>query len=247
MSNQFFKVMPRIIGHRGACGHAPENTIASMEKALELGTNSVEIDVMLTRDDQCVICHDHNVRRCTNGEGKVRLKTLSEIQSLDAGSWFAPEFADARIPTLTEAFKRLVELGMSVNLEIKPLEGWQVPTARKVLEELNTLGEKSPPTLISSFDIEALEVVQEISPEIPRGYLTDVLPDEWERRLKAVGAVSLHMDKDFVTPEIVKSVQGAGIKLLIYTVNDAETAKPLLDWGVDAIITDYPDRLLPLL
>lgn len=242
----YFDDMPRIIAHRGASGLAPENTLAAIEIAAHHGARSVEIDVMLTADDQCVICHDHNVRRCTNGEGKVRLKTLAEIKQLDAGSWFSSEFKGQQIPTLEEAMVCISKHKMSVNLEIKPLDGWQVPTALKVAEALNKLSPKLPPMLISSFNIEALETLKTIVPDIPLGYLSDTLPHNWNSRLAAIGAASLHMDCDFITPEIITQVQSAGIKILTYTLNDPTKAQKFLDWGVDGIITDFPDRLLPL-
>ena len=243
MPANYLDVMPKIIGHRGACGHAPENTLASLKKAAELGLTSVEIDVMLTSDDACVICHDHDVRRCTNGSGKVRLKNLSELQQLDAGSKFDPEFSNQKIPTMAEAFTCLNELGMSVNLEIKPLGGWQVPTALQVGAELKKNSQSLPPLLISSFNIEALQTIKPIVPNIPLGYLTDTIPHNWQQRLADVGASSLHVDKDFVTADAVKAVQAAGYKFLVYTVNDPEHAKQLLAWNVDGIITDFPDRL----
>lgn len=246
MPANYLDVMPKIIGHRGACGHAPENTLASFQKAAELKITSVEIDVMLTSDDACVICHDHDVRRCTNGSGKVRLKSLSELQQLDAGSKFGSEFSDQKIPTMAETFAGINKFEMSVNLEIKPLEGWQVPTALAVGTELANNAQNLPSLLISSFDIEALQTIKPIVPSIPLGYLSDTIPHNWQQRLADVGAASLHVDKDFVTPDAVKAVQAAGYKFLVYTVNDPEYAKQLLAWGVDGIITDFPDRLCPL-
>lgn len=243
MTASFLASMPKIIGHRGACGHAPENTTASFEKAAELGCKSIEIDVMVTKDNKNVICHDSNVRRCTDGEGPVLLKTLQEIKTLDAGSWFSEEFKGAQIPTLEEAINSIRDCGMSLNLEIKPTPGWQVPTTEHVATELQGLDTTDVPILISSFDIEALALAGKLMPEIELGYLSDALPHEWERRLKEVGASSLHLDKDFVTQENVKAVKNAGYKYLVYTVNDADRAKQLLDWGVDGIITDFPDRM----
>lgn len=246
MRATFFETMPRIIGHRGASGLAPENTIASFEKAADIGTKSIEIDVMVTADNHCVICHDMNVRRCTDGEGPVLLKTLEQIKALDAGSWFKSEFTGEKIPTLTETIEFIHGRDMSINLEIKPTDGWQVPTARIVGQELKEKLPSDLPILLSSFNIEALMTIGDIVPHLPRGYLADTIPDEWEARLSAARADSLHCNKDFVTKEAVKAVKSAGYRFLVYTVNDPEQAKQLLSWGVDAIITDYPDRMLPL-
>jgi glycerophosphoryl diester phosphodiesterase len=245
MTPSYFDTMPRIIGHRGACGHAPENTIASFRKAAELGARSVEIDVTVTQDGQPVIHHDMNVRRCTNGSGPVLLKSLRELQSLDAGSWFGPAFAGEKIPTLAEAIDCIGSLDMSLNLEIKPCAGWQAPTAEIVGKELQNL-DPALPILLSSFDIEALMLAGDQAPHLPRGYLTEAIPPDWEHRLHAAAAASLHCHRDFVTEDLPGRVRAAGFKLLVYTVNDVEQARQFLDWGVDALITDLPDRLLTL-
>ncbi|MBE7637253.1 glycerophosphoryl diester phosphodiesterase [Sneathiella sp. P13V-1] len=243
MSSSFFDTMPRVISHRGACGHAPENTLASFKAAADLGAKSIEIDGMVTADNQVVICHDSSVNRCTNGQGAVLLKTLEEVRALDAGSKFDPKFEGEKIPTLQELIDALVEFNMSVNFEIKPTAGWQVETTLKIIEDLNKSLPDTVPLLFSSFNIEALEVAYKHAPEIERGYLTEAVPVDWERRLKAVGAASLHCHHSFATTELIKAVQDAGIRFLVYTVNNPEDGKRLLDWGVDAIITDYPDRM----
>jgi len=244
MRATFFETMPRIVGHRGACGLAPENTFASFHKAAEIGTKSIEIDVMVTADDHCVICHDMSVDRCTNGKGPVLLKSLNEIKSLDAGSWFSSEYKGEQIPTLAEAIEIVRSHEMSLNLEIKPTDGWQVPTAKLVGQELKEKLPSDLPVLLSSFNIEALVTIGDMLPHLPRGYLADTIPDEWERRLREARADSLHCSHEFVTEDAIKAVKDAGYRFLVFTVNDIERAKQLLDWGVDAIITDFPDRML---
>ncbi|MBL4906716.1 MAG: glycerophosphoryl diester phosphodiesterase [Sneathiella sp.] len=247
MIPSFFKTMPRIIGHRGARGHAPENTLASFKRAAELGTQSVEIDVSVTKDNKTVIHHDSEVDRCTDGAGPVLLKTLEEIKALDAGSWYSNDFKGETIPTMAEALGCISALNLSLNLEIKPCTGWQIPTAQIVGTELRDKNTFGLPILLSSFDIEALVAIGDMLPELPRGYLTKAIPPDWERRLYEARADSLHCQGQYVTKEIVQAVQKAGYKFLVYTVNDPDHAKQLLDWNVDAIITDYPDRLFPLL
>ena len=243
MTVKFLETMPKIIGHRGACGLAPENTLASFDAAAKSGAKSVEIDVMTTKDEQCVICHDTNLKRCTDGEGQVLLKTLEEIQALDAGSWFDASYSDQKIPTLSQALNNIRGNGMSVNLEIKPTDGWQVPTAQIVGKELGKTLPDDLPVLLSSFNIEALTTIGELLPDLPRGYLSDAIPHNWEVRLAEARASSLHCYKDYVTEDVVKAVQDAGYKFLVFTVNDPEHARQLLSWNVDAIITDFPDRM----
>src|SRR5207253_2831738 len=108
-----------VIGHRGAMGHCPENTFASFERALELGADWVELDVHLTRDGALAVIHDEKVDRTTDGHGFVRDYTLADLKKLDAGSWFGPEFAAQRIPTLDEVLLWARGRHTAVDVEIK--------------------------------------------------------------------------------------------------------------------------------
>jgi glycerophosphoryl diester phosphodiesterase len=246
-AEKLFERMPKVIGHRGACGHAPENTLASLRRAAALGTSFIEIDVTLTRDNAAIIQHDSDVRRCTNGQGPVLLKSLEEVRALDAGSWFAPEFKGERIPTLAEAIKTVQELGLGLNLEIKPTVGWQIPTAAHVAAELKDHWPEDIPLLISSFGVECLIEVRKTLPDVPLGYLTDAIPPDWDKRMAEYDCASLHCERHYVTKEHITAIRDAGYRVLVYTVNDPEEAKKLLDWGADAIITDFPDLMLPLI
>jgi glycerophosphoryl diester phosphodiesterase len=244
MNSSILDQLPRVIGHRGASGHAPENTLSSIRMAADMDAKFIEIDVTLTSDDIPVIFHDSELSRCTNGNGPVLLKTLADLKKLDAGSWFSDEFKDERIPTLKEAISTIHDSGLGLNLEIKPCMGWQVPTADSVAKELGQYLPENLPLLISSFNIEALQVAGRALPDIPLGYLTVAIPPDWERRLTEAGCASLHCHMDFVTPDIVKKVRAAGFRFLVYTVNDVKTAQTFIDWGVNAVITDFPDRML---
>ncbi|MCR9213969.1 MAG: glycerophosphoryl diester phosphodiesterase [Proteobacteria bacterium] len=243
MAQSVFDQMPKVMGHRGACGLAPENTLASIQKAADLGTKFIEIDVCLTQDNVPIIHHDMNVRRCTDGEGPVLLKSLDEIKALDAGSWFSDDFRGERIPTLQEALALISKLGLGLNLEIKPTMGWQLPTAEQVAHELIADLPENMPLLFSSFSEETLRSTSATLPDVPRGYLTEAVPLDWERRLRDTGCASLHCQKEFVTAENVAAVKAAGYKYLVYTVNNVAMAQKFLDWGVDSIITDFPDRM----
>jgi len=246
MTAPFFETMPKIIGHRGARGLAPENTLASFKAAADAGAKSVEIDVTVTRDEKTVIHHDMDVARCTDGDGPILLKSLEEVRNLDAGSWYSEQHTGEKIPTLSEALLSMKQLGMSLNLEIKPTDGWQIPTAEIVGRQLHQELQEDFPILLSSFNIEALVTVGKFVPSAPLGYLTEAIPPDWEKRMHESGAASFHCQGHFVTKDIVNAIQKAGYKFVVYTVNDLEYAKQLLSWNVDAIITDYPDKLLPL-
>lgn len=242
----FFEKMPRVIGHRGAKGLAPENTLASFDAAANAGASSIEVDVTVTKDNHAVIHHDMDLKRCTDGEGPLLLQTLDEIRRLDAGIKFSSEFTGQKIPTLQETLDWVSSHQMSLNLEVKPCDGWQIPTADIVGKELRGTVDPGFPILLSSFNIEALIATGKWVPHFPKGYLTDAIPPDWEKRLHDCGAASLHCQQEFATPDIIAAVQAAGFKFLVYTVNDVGRAKQLLDWNVDAIITDFPDQILPL-
>ncbi len=112
-----------VIGHRGAAARAPENTLAGLRRAKDLGCSWVEFDVRLTGDGALVLCHDARLDRTTTGQGRVSAHRLSAIRCFDAGAWFAPEFAGGAVPTLEEALLVAAELGLSVNIEIKADRG----------------------------------------------------------------------------------------------------------------------------
>ena len=128
--------LPRVIGHRGAAAVAPENTLASLRRAKELGAGWVEFDVKLTRDGAAVLIHDERLERTTDGRGEVARTTLAELRKLDAGAWFDPAFAGERVPTLGDALALCGELGLGINVEVKPCPGREAETARVAVETL---------------------------------------------------------------------------------------------------------------
>jgi len=128
--------LPPVIGHRGTANLAPENTLAGIRRAQEEGAGWVEFDVKLTSDGIPILMHDDRLGRTTNGKGKVALASLKDIQALDAGSWFAPEFAGERVPTLRATLELCIELGLGINVELKPCPGREQETAEIALQTL---------------------------------------------------------------------------------------------------------------
>ena len=160
----------RVIAHRGFSGAAPENTLAAFEKAIEVGADMFELDVLLSRDGRVVVIHDDTLDRTTDGEGKVAAFTLAELKKLDAGSWFSAEFAGERIPTLEEAL-RLAKGCILVNVEIKT-EAVGRGVVAKALEVIDELDMKDN-VVISSFDPTALAKARELHPGIRTASLFD--------------------------------------------------------------------------
>lgn len=235
--------LPRLIGHRGAKESAPENTLASIREAARQGARWVELDVMLSRDQRPVIIHDDTLDRTTSGTGPVPLRDVADLRALDAGTWFDAKFAGEPLPTLEEAVALIDELGLGLNLEIKPYPGQEVATATVALETLRPLWPAGRPLLISSFEIPCLEVAQSLWPEIPRGYLIWEEPEDWAAIADRVGAATINVNHEWQTPETIAAYRATGRAVLAYTVNESERAKTLFDWGVAAIFTDAPGRL----
>ncbi|MEK9723172.1 MAG: glycerophosphodiester phosphodiesterase [Rhodospirillaceae bacterium] len=247
-SNRFSGASPRVIGHRGAAGHAPENTLASIRKAAELGATWVEFDVKLSADGVPVLCHDDTLERTTDGRGRVAARTARELARLDAGGWFDPAFAGEPLPTLDAALAQLAALGLGANVEIKPCPGREAETGYVAAAALAADWPSSlPEPLISSFSTAALNAAAGAAPAIPRALLVYGVPVDWRGMVDDLRCVALHAQSRRLRRATAKAALATGMALRVYTVNRPGRARQLMGWGVDAIITDYPDRILSAL
>ena len=240
--------LPKIIGHRGAAAHAPENTLASLRKAAALGVSWVEFDVMLTQDRVPVMHHDYDLSRTTGFAQAVAQTPYHHLSTLDAGRWFHGDFEGEAIPTLGQVFRLLAELGLGANVEIKPAPGRERETAVPVVMELKRHWPAAlPPPLISSFRETCLEVAQILAPEIARGHLFEAVPPDWQERAARLNCYSVHAREHLLEQETVAQIRNAGYCALAYTVNDPDRAVLLDSWGIDAIITDDPPAIVKAL
>ncbi len=234
--------LPPVIGHRGAAGHAPENTLAGFRHAARLGIAWVEFDVQLTADAVPVVIHDHTLDRTTDGYGQVRRCSLERLRRFDAGGWMHPAYIGERVPTLAEVLAEIAGAGMGCNIELKPQKGREAETARIALETAKTLWPAHmPPPLVSSFESTALVVARDTVPDWPRGFLAGKLPPDWRHSVDTLGCSSVNLHHRRITPGIVDAVRKAGFPVLAYTVNDAARARLLWSWGVCSIFSDFPD------
>lgn len=246
-------ILPPIIGHRGACGYAPENTLESLHSAAEMGVEMVEFDVKLTKDNVPILFHDDTLERTTNGHGAVAEKTLEELKELDAGSWFsgadADSFTGLSIPTLEEALEVIIDHGLGINMEIKPCAGREVETAEAALDVLSRCWDDHNLLLISSFSEVSLETAQHIAPGWARGYLFDDIPENWHQMAHHLGATTINVNGNNpkVTQDFIEDLIEAGYRIGAYTINDQQKARQLYSWGVDALFTDVPDLLQDIL
>jgi len=236
---------PMVIGHRGAAGSAPENTIAGIEAAARLGVAWVEFDVKLTRDNQTVLFHDDRLQRTTDGRGAFAANDFASLRRLDAGSWFAPAFGGERVPTLDEALEALATYNLGANVEIKPSPGRERATAYAVARSLHRhWPEHLPQPLLSSFSAAALAVARDVAPGVPRALLVHRRPRDWLAQARRLDCVALHANQRHMTPDWARTALTVGLALRCFTVNDPRRAARLLAWGVESIITDHPERLL---
>jgi len=239
--------LPRVIGHRGAAGLAPENTVASFRLAAELGVRWVEFDVHLSADGVPVVIHDDTVNRTTSGRGAVGALTLAELQALDAGAWFAPGFRGERVPTLEAIVALLGKLGLGAVVEIKPSPGAEAATAEAAVRLLlKRWPDYLPAPMVSSFQHAALERAHEVAPGIARALLVGAIREGWQREVDRLGCAALHADQRRLDAMTVAAVTRAGLPLFAYTVNDAARAAELFQWGVAAVFSDRPDLIEPV-
>lgn len=237
--------VPRIIGHRGAMGHAPENTLASFRKAHELGCRWIEFDCMLTEDASVIVHHDDTLDRTTSGTGLVSETPLAPIRRLDAGSWFDPSYTGQQIPTLDEALSLMRELSMGANVEIKPVKGHEIQTGRIVAKQTWEIWPAElPPPVVSSFSLDALEQAMAVAPSLDRAILWWKVPEEWAYQHRRLDSAAAHCNAKHLSESQTVAFQEAGVTVRCYTVNDPGKADELFSWGVSSIFTDFPDRFL---
>lgn len=237
--------VPSLIGHRGACGHAPENTLASIRKAAKMGVKWIEFDTMLSADNQLILFHDDALDRTTQSSGLVAEIDWKDLQLLDAGSWFSDDYSNERIPLLSQAFELLEVLGLGAIIEIKPSKGREIETARLSAEMVRDSWPQSLPVpILSSFSEQALKVARDCVPQIPRALNLGRSLDGWQNKLQKFDCTALHCAHDLLDKEQAATIVTAGHYLRCFTVNQPAIATRLFNWGVCSIFTDYPERFV---
>lgn len=243
---------PNIIAHRGGGKLAPENTLAGLRCGFEHGFRAVEFDVMLARDGIPVVLHDPCLGRTVKGFGNVSDYSSGALKRMDAGSWFGAGFAQENVPLLTQFIAYCQAHGIWMNIEIKPVPGFEAQTGQVVAKLVHSCfadqiatGDLARVPLLASFSLVALAEAKQVAPDLARAWLVERIPVGWHAQARALGIVALHVNHRHVTPGLVRSVHQAGLGMFCYTVNDSARARQLLDWGVDAFCTDRIDLIGP--
>jgi len=244
--------LPYVVAHRGLSASYPENTHRAFGAALALGVDWIELDVVMTADNEVIVSHDTTADRCTDGSGAFYTKTLREVKTLDAGSWFAAEFARERIPTLDEVLDQVEPTATRLCIEIKGDSSERlIATAHETvvrLQKRQFLRNVS----ISSFNADCLHAVRQWEPRLTTNF--DPTPQDgtlstWElcQQCLQVGANFFSHRYQTLTPDLVDEARSHGLAMWAWTVNDAEAMQRMLSLGVDAILTDDPSTLKDLL
>ena len=219
------------IGHRGAAGHEPENTLRSIRRALELGADGVEIDVRFI-DGELIVFHDDRLERTTNGRGRIGRQRFAHLRTLDAGE-------GERIPTLREVFEA-VDRRAFVNVELKG-RGTAGPVQELIREFLDRHGWGAEHFLVSSFHRRELRSLSD--PRIRIGLLLTKPTPLYHVSARRVRAVSVHPAVRFTTKKFVAHAHRRGLKVIPYTANTPAEIARLRVMGVNGVFTDFPERV----
>lgn len=230
---------PQVIGHRGAAGYAPENTMASFERGLAMGVDAIELDVHPTRDGELVVIHDPTLDRTTNGHGLVSAHTLEQIQALDAGSWFDPAFVGQRVPIFRDVM-HWAKGRTRVIIEIKQGPIFYPNVEELLIAALDETGMRDQ-VLVISFDHVSVHKLKQLAPDIPTGVLYAGRVVDPVSLARAAQADALMPYWPLLTKAEVATAHEAG--LFIGPWGGAEqNYEFILATGVDAVIADFPDR-----
>jgi glycerophosphoryl diester phosphodiesterase len=236
----------KIYGHRGSKGSYPENSMLGFRKAIETGVAGMEIDIHMTKDREIVVLHDSTLTRTSTGSGYIKDLTLEEIRQFRIGPKFKyfkkyeKSWDDEIIPTLAEALELFKQHDLEVNIELKTCEIAYPGMEELMFEIVKESGYNPDKVIYSSFHIPTMLKLREVNPLAKLAFLIEVDFHRIYDYFDALGLESLHPGKDLVlaNPGLWEPLAD---KLRIWTVNDPAQMQALIDMGVKAIITDYPE------
>jgi glycerophosphoryl diester phosphodiesterase len=230
-----------IIAHRGFSAIAPENTLAAFELAIARGANSIEFDIQLSADSVPVIFHDATLERITGVSGKVREKNLSQLQTLDTGKWFSPEFLGQTIPTLEVALSILKNVDKFLYFDVKPHCEWSDSEVANFVNSLNDAG-ITQKCIITSFNDRFLAQVRRLSGDLPIGHIVANLEAYKTKLLKAVAIGDNLITSEYrvllENPWLIEQTRSQGVDIVAWTVDDRENMQKLVDLGITRIVTN---------
>lgn len=238
--------MTLIFAHRGSKGTHPENTLAAFKEAVNVKSDGIELDVQLSLDEELVIIHDGDVNRTTNGEGLVKEKTLAELKTLDAGSWFDPVYKNEKIPTLNEVMDLLIVENYSgiLNIEIKTDEYNYEGIEEKILNLINSV-ELPFKIILSSFNTETMARIIALDSFYEKAIILEKSNQKIKFGIETSEISGLHPSIKWIEEnvELVKTQHKA---FRPWTVNSEEQMTFCFDLGLAGIHTDFPEKAMSL-
>lgn len=225
--------------HRGASAYRPENTMASFQKALQLGTDMLELDVQLTKDNQIIVFHDFDLQRIAKREGMIKDFTYAELKDIDVGSWFSEEYHAERIPL----FEELLELAQNkvwINIELKILESERDKLVKLVVDQLKSYKMIDQVQIMAS-NHHALKEVRNYSKDVVTNVITSARLLNPIKYLQELEAQVLNTPLSSLSPKLVEEVHNAGYYVHGSFSNDVTYWMTLQDWNIDVMDTDIPD------
>ena len=239
------RVRPSIIGHRGAAGHAPENTLASFSAAIALGVDAVEFDVQFTADGCPVVMHDETLGRMAGVPARIHDYTAAVLQGFDIGFLYGSEYRGLRVPAVADV-AGLVHPPVELHVEIKDYDPIDDDRIAALVETLAKHGGLSR-VIFSSPHEETITRILGLAPGVRTALLLFkrvAVPEDAARRAAHIGCAALNPDASLVTPELVQLCHRHGMQVLTFTVNERGTMRKLMQMDVDGFFSDYPDRLM---
>ena len=225
-------MMSLVIGHRGAAGLEPENSLAGFRRAKEMGCDWVETDASLLKDEHVILHHDSHLK-----DGRA----LSALSKRDIG--------DLDIASLDDLLSLSLELGLNLNIELKCHLGGALDEDRRLAYQVaKALGARDhlPDIVISSFSINALTHFRHFSKNMALGLLCPKWSAVFLEQASSLQARAIHLSQKGASSEAISSIRQSGLEIYVYTVNDVQRGRDLWQKGVDGIFTDYPNHFLPL-
>lgn len=237
--------LPLWLAHRGAGKLAPENTLAAFREGARHGYRAFECDVKLSADNVPFLLHDATLDRTTPERGLAQQLPWHHLSQMDAGGWHSRAYAGEPLPSLQAIATYLRRNGFALDLEIKPTPGHEARTGHLVAQAVAQLWAGAAPAqtpLLSSFRPEALQTAHTTAPQLPRALLVDTLWDSWWATAQALHCAAVITNYELMDAALIAQLHAAGMRALVYTVNDEAEVQRLLRLGIDGIITDAVDR-----
>lgn len=243
----------KIFAHRGIPTLAPENTMPAFEAVVSNGLKWIETDLSITKDEDVFIIHDDKLDRTTDQTGSIETVDTEVVEKADAGSWYSDKFVGEKVPTLDQLIKFLNDNKINANIELKGVVGDDANyLADKLCLKFSKALENLDPDIdliISSFSPIMLEKMNKLNPELKYAVLFEhqAIQDDWNLVMQACNAKIIHPDDTDLTQQKIAMMKKYHYQINVWTVDDKERAKQLLDWGVDGIFTNKADQMKDLL